>query len=603
MINKHLLFSIVFLLFITLSVFAQESQRSTNIKWIDGQKFYIHTVTKGQGFYTLKKIYNVSEKDILENNPETFDGLKLGQELKIPCISNSSEKESDYKIHTIKAGETIYSISKIYNVSPENILEINPEAKNGYKINQKLKIPLKAKLQVKKEEEIKSNKKTYKVKKKDTLYALSKKFGVSPEDFIKANPIIAQNGLQKGQKLIIPKKEIIIKEALYIPIDTLHNNNIENDTLPCDSSIIKRYKPMNIGLFLPFEIDKKAFEIEKDKISPQIPQFTNKPFLEFYQAFLLAVNTLKNQGLKLNIYTFNTKKDTNEIKQILKKRIIQDLDLIIGPVYKANFKMVQNATDSMAIPIVNPIIQNTSLIKNSPYTIEIFPSYNILMQDLSLLLARNDSSTIHFVHSGFSDDLLIVQDFKKIYLKTLLQEGKDTSYYFKELRFPDSKRMNIKPYVDKNKHNLFIILSDNQAFVSNVFTKLNILSKDYRVQVITRPKWKKFNNIDISYYHHLNALQISNRYVNYKEEKVIQFVEEYRKLYNTEPTKYAFLAFDISQYFIPYFYQWKRFSCLKENFYKGLSMNFDLHKTNKGWINHSIFLIHYDKDYNLIPLE
>ena len=433
MINKHLLLLIYFVVLLSQSIFAQVNQRSEEIKWVEGEKFYIHTVAKGQGFYTIKKIYNVSEKEIIENNPEAINGLKLGQKLKIPFVKEINPEDLGYKIHTIKAGESIYSISKIYNISPEDIFKLNPETRNGYKINQELKIPLeKPKSQTDTTEteleETKNKQKTYKIKKKDTLYALAKKFGITQESLLEANPSIKQEGLRKGEKIIIPRNDIIVKEALYVPIDTLRKQDEQNinNNIACDSLIIERYTPMKVALFLPFEIDKLAFEQEEENNSSQIPQFSRKPFIEFYQGFLLAVKQLKKEGYKLNIYTFNTKKDSTEVKRILKNRIIQDLDLIIGPVYPSNFKIVQKATDSMNIPMINPIIQGTNLSKESDYTIDIFPSDAIVTQEIIQLLVQNDSSRIHFVHSGFSDDLILVSPFKRLYKKALIAAGKDT---------------------------------------------------------------------------------------------------------------------------------------------------------------------------------
>lgn len=601
MINKRLLFLVWFFLSITISVFAQENQRSEEIKWIDGQKFYIHKVTQGQGLYTIKKLYGVEEKDILENNPEVFDGLKLGQELKIPFIKKEP-KDLGYRIHIIEAGQSIYSISKIYNVSQESIFALNPKAKNGYKINQKLKIPLEEKENLPEENEQENkNKKVYKVKKKDTLYSLSKKFGITQEALLEANPIIAKEGLKKGQKIIIPRKEVIIKEALYMPLDTMHYSEISllDDTVSCENSIIERYTPMNVGLFLPFEIDKMAFEQESEKSRMQKPQISGKPFLEFYEAFLIAINELKAEGLKINIHTFNTKRDSNEIKRILKKGIIQDLDLIIGPVYEDNFKIVQNATDSMSIPMINPIIQGTDVVNWSSYTIDMFPSDATVANQICKLIIQNDTSNIYFVHSGFVDDLVIVEPFKKAYLNTLLNAGKDTSNYFKELMFSDSKKMDLKSHISKEESNLIIVLSDNQAFVSNVFTKLNILTEEYQIQMVARPKWQKFDNIDVNYYHNLKTLQITSDYVDYTKDNVISFVKEYRNLYNLEPSKYAFYAYDLTLNFTQYFYKWEKMSCLTKFDFSGTSMDFDLKKTKSGWTNQSVFIIQYEPDYTL----
>ena len=597
MIQKQIFIFISFFLVFNTSLLAQEATKSDSIKWVDGQKYYIHTVTSGQGLFSIQKLYGVKEKDILENNPEAFDGLKPGQYLKIPFIKQETKK-LDYRIHVIKAGESIYSISKIYNITPEEIFKLNKEAKNGYKINQELKIPLakeKAENQ-QQEKEKKGNGKTYKVKKKDTVYSLSKKFDVSQSELIELNPIIKKDGLKKGQKIIIPKKEIIIPEALYVPLDSIPLKTIEKDNTPCDSVIIDRTKPMNIGLLLPFEMDKTILEKELSSNSNQKPKISNKPFLEYYQGLLLALKELKAEGLNINLHVYNTKRDSNEIKRIIQKGEFKTLDLIFGPVYKDNFKIIQKATDSLSIPLVNPILKGTNLVENSNYTIDLFANETVIQNKTIDLISKNDSSKIFFVHSGFVDDLVLTQPFFKKYKKYLTENNKDSLY--KELIFSDSKKINFKPFLDKKQNNLIIVLSDNQAFVSNVFTKLNICTEDFDIQLIARPKWNKFSNIDLKYFHNLNTIQINDEYIDYnKNKELIIFLKSYRKFYNIEATKYALYGYDQVLYFTSFFYSNNQIRCLTKHNSKGLIFNFDIKKYNRGWLNEGLFIIHYNKDF------
>lgn len=600
MINKKFLILVGFISLIMTSAFAQENKRSEEIKWINGEKFYIHTVTQGQGLFSIKKLYHVEEKDILENNPEVFDGLKLGQQIKIPFVKEP-EVALPYKIHEIQPGETIYSISKLYGVSQEGIFALNPETKEGYKIYQKIKIPDQLESSDDEEtDEISSDGKTYKVKRKDTLYALAKKFEVSQEALMAANPIIKEEGLKKGQILNIPEKEIIIKEALYMPLDTMFydESSLLDGNIACDS-IVNRFVPMNVALMLPFEIDKMVFDQELESRSSQKPQFSEKPFIQFYQAFLIAVQNLKAEGYKLNIHVFNTKKDTNEVKRILKKGIFQDVDLIIGPVYTENFRLVQKLSDSLHIPIINPIIKETDVVNFGAFTMDVFPSEKMIMYQSVNLLLHNDTSEIFIIHSGFVDDLQKLSAFKKDYREALLKSGKDTTFKFKELVFSDSKKINIKPFLNKTKSNFVLIISDNQAFVSNIFTHLNILSKNIDIQVLARPKWQKFDNIDLTYFHNLNVLQLTNEYVDYNQPKVIDFLINYREYYNLEPSKYAFYAYDITYNFTKYFYKHSSFKCLREFQYDGLIFDFDMVKVKKGWMNRNLFVLHYQKDFVL----
>jgi LysM repeat protein len=602
-IKKVILF-IAIICFSSIASFAQENTKSEEIKWINGEKFYIHTVSQGQGLYAIKRLYKVEEKDILENNPEAFDGLKPGQKLKIPFIKQE-EGPAKYKIHVIEAGQTIYSISKIHNVSQESILELNPETKNGYKVNQKIKIPLEQK-EVKpivKDDEPKGR--TYKVKRKDTLYGLSKKFNISQESILELNPIIVKEGLKKGQRIRIPGRELIVKEALYVPIDTMYydDDSMLDKVIICDSVKLHRYTPMDIALMLPFELDIQAMEREEEKMSSKKPKYASKPFLEFYQAFLLSINELKEDGYQFNIHVFNTKKDENEVKAFLKRPVFNDMDLIVGPVYKKNFALVQAFADSLRIPLINPIKKMASASSSSKYTINIFPDATAVTLKTIQLLMANDTSDIYIVHSGQIQDLDYVENFHKLYKQELQCLGRDTTPNFKELIFPDSKKIDFKPSLNKEKSSLVIVLSENQAFVSNVFTRLNILTDDYQIQMIGRPKWKKFDNIDVSYLHNLNYLQLTNEYVDYTNPSVKRFVEKYRALYNIEPSKYAFYAYDLSYNFAQYFYWWEDLDCIKDFKLEGLMLGFYMQKMGCCWVNENLFVLQYDKEFNVKEVQ
>ncbi|MBN2667858.1 MAG: LysM peptidoglycan-binding domain-containing protein [Bacteroidales bacterium] len=599
MIRKQFIFfTLVFFLFPIL-LWSQE-QKSEQIKWIDGQKYYIHIVTKGQGLYTIKRLYGVEEKVILENNPEAFDGLKEGQELKIPYATVVKEP-SKYKEHEIKEGETIYAISKIYGVSSEAILELNPEAKNGYKIGQVLKIPNIVETTDEQDEEAGgSDGKTYKVKKKDTLYSLAKQFDVSQEDILRENPIVAQEGLKKGQILNIPGKEIIVKEALYVPVENVSKDSTDEIMyLPCTKDSMERNKPMNVALMLPFSMDEMAYTNEKENRNHEKPIFNTKPFFEFYQALLISLEELKAKGYKINLHVYDTKNSVTTVQEIVSKPVIGDMDLIIGPVYSAQINVVQKVSDSLKIPLINPFIRESEVALNGAYTIDIFPSNRIIMEQSIKLLMMNDTSKLFIVHSGHADDQLLVESFKTMYPKMLSWANKDSNKTYKELIFSDSKKMDFKPFLEKNKNNLMIVLSDNQAFVSNVFTRLNIQTEKNTIQVVGRPEWQKFDNIDVEYFHHLNYLQLVNFYVDYSNVAVNAFLSKYRETYKMEPSKYAFTGYDISNYFIVYFYKNKSLDCFKNLPYKGLSTNFKIKHYKKGWGNISTDVIFFNSEFNV----
>ncbi len=601
--RKYILLLVSLLLINVLSLVAQENTKSQIIKWIDGEKYYIHTVAKGQGLYAIKKLYAVEEKDILEANPEVFDGLKLGQEIKIPFKKSNQDAEK-YRIHIIEAGQTIYSISKIYNVGQEDIFKLNPETKNGYKINQRIKIPNVTLADKEKKEQ--EDKKTYKVRRKDTLYGLSKKFGVDEKAILAKNPIIVKEGLKKGQRIFIPEKEVIIKEALFMPVDTMvyqSDSTLLVSEMPCDSLSLVRDSAMNIVLMLPFELDITSFTNELEIPKNTLPKYKNKPFFEFYQSSLLTINQLKEKGYRLNLHVFNTKRDANHVQNLLNKSVFNDVDLIIGPVYKPTFDVVKKFMKGRNVPMINPILKGQNLGQHSNFVFDIFPDISQEMKATAMYLNQSDTSQIFLVHSGGIQDMILLENLSKFYPSVRVDELGDTLANYKELVFPDSREIDFSSFLNAQKHNLIVILSDDQAFVSNVYTKLNVISQNFNIQVFGRPKWERFENIDIAYLHRLNTVRLQSEFVDYKDTNVIQYVEAYRTLFNQEPGKYAFYAHDYTLNFVKYFYHLSILECLDSFRFKGFIFDMSLRKTPLGWKNTRFHFVNFTPDIELKELE
>lgn len=135
----------------SLSQAQQSTERSSSRVTIAGQSFYVHTVQAGETFYSLSKLYDTDEKTIRAYNPIVIDGLKRGQMLKIP-VNLSGQKELSarkmnklFDTHIVNKGETAYSISKRYGISLATLMEDNPGFDPAHlSIGQKINVRIKS---------------------------------------------------------------------------------------------------------------------------------------------------------------------------------------------------------------------------------------------------------------------------------------------------------------------------------------------------------------------------------------------------------------------------------------------------------------------------
>ena len=161
----------------------------------------------------------------------------------------------NYKTHKVQPGETIESIAKQYLVTPFDIYALNPDAKKDLSVNTVLIIPhsrVKNDAAPQREKEV-INFKTHKVKRKETLFSISKKYGIEISDIKKYNERLYSENLRKGDKIRIPKFKTVVNKV------TLKNTIKKYRVLPKEGKWRIAYK---FGITVP----------ELEALNPNLPE-------------------------------------------------------------------------------------------------------------------------------------------------------------------------------------------------------------------------------------------------------------------------------------------------------------------------------------------
>lgn len=215
------------LLCLSLTVMAQDGN----------SKF--HEVKAGETFYSLSRKYDVSVERLQKYNPDLKDGLNIGDNVLIPPkqegevgVERSTRfagPDSSMLIHTVKLGETLFSLSQVYGVEIAEIRKHNPQVKDGLNVGQELKIPYKEKKKKETPAEMLENFYVIEIEPKQTAYSISKQYEISLDSIYLLNPG-AEDGLQIGQYLKLPKNRqpedetVVEKEAQPEPEDQLNRD-------------------------------------------------------------------------------------------------------------------------------------------------------------------------------------------------------------------------------------------------------------------------------------------------------------------------------------------------------------------------------------------
>ncbi|WP_281631896.1 LysM peptidoglycan-binding domain-containing protein [Flavobacterium luteolum] len=164
-----------------------------------------HRIQQGETAFFIAQKYKVSVDEIYKLNPESQNGIKDNQVLKIP-IHHSENTTSKQQTHIVAPKETLFGLSKQYHVSVEALQNANQEIlASGLQIGQELIIPQNLEYSSKQENVI-SSKTSHQVLAKESLFSIARQYNVSVEDLENLNKDILINGLQIGQTISIPNK-------------------------------------------------------------------------------------------------------------------------------------------------------------------------------------------------------------------------------------------------------------------------------------------------------------------------------------------------------------------------------------------------------------
>jgi len=595
-------FSVVIL---TNTINAQENKvvKSEIVKTINGKVYYIHTVKKGETIYSICKAYNISEKELAVENPDVFNGLKLGQELTIiKQTKHIPKKSSEYLYVKVEKGQTVYAITKKYKISQEQFFKDNPEAKDGLKLGQEVRIK-KHRDEINHKDRINHEIRPidtpyvkHKVKRKETLYSISKKYNVSQDDILNANPGIKETGLKKGDIINIPTKEFI-NNSLWEKKDTVTVKDTvaitDTLTINCEEQNFDKTKTIKIGLLLPFELDIKTLNIEeKDLKTESAKRPRVKPFFEIYQGVLLKIKELKGKGYNVDLYSYNTKRSVYTVKAIMAKPEVKLFDFIIGPIYQNTFDTALKYKP-VTVPIVNPLIDVSSEF-NKDYTyIQTESSKEVIFNKITDYI------------SSFKDvNYIVISDGSEQKLKTVwkysqeLRKLKHDSIIIHNVNFTENNKL--EPYIDKTKNNVVVILSTKEGFVTNVVTKLHVASLEDTVILIGFKEWLKYK-IQTEYYHELNLTVFNNRNIDYKNKDVLDFNKIYKDEYKCEPTTYSYLGYDVTNVLVSNFIKYNSnfCNCITNTKLDGNIYKFRFDKYNNHYINTYLNIIKYKNDLTI----
>ena len=601
---KHIMLAVLLMVLTTLPTAAQQSE------------YFLHTVTKGQGLYSISRMYGVTEDDIIKLNPGSEKVIKVGQELRIP---NRTQPSSGH-FHTIQKGETLYRLSVENRVSVKEICDANPGlSADNFKIGQVITIPapsdedpftstvelITGNNRVPESTrrdietlsaELPQFKTTHTVQRRETIYKLSRMYGISEEDFLDANPEYRDKKLRKGAVVNIPysREELAQFESKRnearnriesIPDQTLFMMN-QPTTQDEDDGIL------TAALILPFSLD--------DTTSTE-----QRKMVEFYQGMLLALDKLKNENISANLKVFDSKNENKSIKSLLESGKLDDVDIIFGPKWPNHITEAAQWSTKHKIPLVLPMNANADDVFNNPYIFQLNTPKSYFNEEVyNHFLKQFRKPNVIFLNAANKDS-----DFIEGLKATLNEHGISHS------SVSTANTEQIEKKLVRGKQNIFIINTSDVGPLNSILPLLQLITRNKDPEIETHlfgyPEYQVYASDHLDELFEVDTWFYSWFYTNNMLQESLEFNTSFRRAFSRQMMlsfpSYASYGYDTGYYFLKGIARYGKDmdNNLDKIRTKPVQMGFKFERVNNwgGFINRKVFFIHLSNDFRVEKID
>lgn len=564
----------------------------------ENQSYFLHTIEKGQSLYSISSMYGVSQTDIVRLNPGCDEKIYTGQALRIPQSKAAQKSEL---FHTIQPGETLYKLTTLYKVSAKAICDANPGlSADNFRVGQVIRIPAEGDtITATIPETASSNpsapadavksrcKEMHKVKRKETIFSVSREYGITERELIAANPEL-KDGMQKGKFLCIPYPS---QTTTITP-----TKEAERNITP----------PSNNELFR--ESKQKAKSLSTIQAAIILPFSQDKRMTEYYEGFLISLDSLKRSGVSVDLYVYDSGSENSSLTPILAKDEMKKMDIIFGPLYQEHIKPLSTFAKKNDIRLVIPFSSKDSEVFKNASVYQINTPQSYLYSEVYEHFTRQFPNANVIILESAS-----VDKEKDEFIKGLKQELARKGTSVKTLKESASQET-LKSALSSDKENIFIPTSGSDATLIKILPQLKLLVRDnltHTIHLFGYPEWQTQTRNHLDSFFELDTYFYSSFYTNNLLPAAINFTNAYHKWYskdmaNTYP-KYGMLGFDTGYFFLKGLSRYG--TELEKNLERmdltPIQTGFKFQRANNwgGFINKKVFFVRFTKNFELVKLD
>ncbi|MBQ5663876.1 MAG: LysM peptidoglycan-binding domain-containing protein [Bacteroidaceae bacterium] len=433
------------------------------------------------------------------------------------------------------------------------------------------------------------------VNKDESLYKIASKYNITPEEIIEFNPTLKNKKLKKGMKL-------------YIPFATTKEEDIKEDTIKKVEQPVQQEEEKNIAVkvavILPFLLDKYA-PSEQERM------------IEFYQGFLLAVETLKNEGHSFDIHTYDSGESTESLDKLIADGNLDKCDIIIGSLYPSHNKQLAIFAKQNNIPLVLPFTVKEEEIYSNPkaYIANALQKY-IIEKSVEKFIEKYSEANIIFVKNE--------HDIEEKEFATHLKENiKNSNISYTEIITDSLISMAggsgtdyITSCMNPEATNIFIPTSSKVETFNTILPTLLVLKRDTlstipEFTLFGYPEWQIYASSNLEAMYEVDTYFYTSFFTNNILPEAVDIQARYTQWYNhsmqNRYPRYGMLGYDIGYYFLKAasIYGTKMDENINNIKFAPTQSGFNFVRNNNrgSYINDKVYFIHYSPEYKIIKID
>ncbi len=522
-----------------------EEPQSENNAFFDGTT---RIVQQGEDLYDIAKEFGIDLADFKAINSGLTNEPKAGTRIIIPNVLN----ENNYLVHSCERNERVSSLLKRWKVDENSFRTKNISVGSHVFVNQVVLIPI--------------------------------------------QPITDFYWLRQTSTEVV--------DVIDNPVepDTDHKDvqlsfDFETDDIPdCVAAPENASKRYRVALMVPLYLyDIANIPVSKEKAN-KAKKSRSLSFLQFYEGFMIAAETMEKQGMKLDLTVIDVTENVSSAEKALSQIENKDWDLIVGPFFGKSFEVIEEYAKAHGIAVVNPLSTRKSVIEDSPNVVKakagdigmILTISNLVKNHYSdanvfIVSREKDTDTVflnqleHHLNYAVNDEVTVSGDeflqfarneserleMGSHMVPTIDVEGqvystrdfqndatKNVVLANSVKRYPYSEIAKVKSQLSGVRDNVIIAYGEENVFATQMLNSLTKSADRFPITLVCAPDWQKHEKLLVDNLLKMNAIFISDFFVDYNDDAAKRFVLRFRQKYVTEPQQYAFEGYDVGCYFL-----------------------------------------------------